>query len=492
MSDPVSSYRNTCRNAPLMLGGDPARVRGEAAVQLARSALDGVRQHRLDATTGRAAYAEGNAAMRHLPPDLQAQLAPLLSQLDTQVSDLERAGRVHQDHGAPAARQTAHAPRHAAPAAATIAAGLSPSLASHRGSELHATIQQTLFTDGPQTTRTLRALASLSPAALRETVTARVGAHAADAVLDAISGGARMQFRVRVSERAHDAITRTAQRLEDRSTGAGLDTTLAALRGPGRGPVIAQLAALGVSPARVHALVAEDASPEARHALRTLVADATRDGAETLRAFAQRYDAAHNVLDATGQLYTLLEDSVRQTRAQLGVPVDPARSALGRFIEADIAEARANQRVNDVSAFVAGVVATVALAVSGVGVAADAVAIATRGTASSFGAADHADDVGLAALAGETTREAADDARAHARIETAITVGAGIVGLGAGVLQQHRAAAALRNAYFPTTALREAAHHAAHVQASLTGGAVETAIHGAALAHRHASHGETP
>jgi len=428
MSDPISSYRTTCRNADLMLGADPSRIRGDAAMQLVRQTLDGVRQHRLDAPTARAAYAEGQAAMRQLPPDQQAQLAPLLSQLDTQVATLERTSAAQRDHSTPAAHRPAHAARAAASPAATVSAGLTAAFAGLRGTELRAEVQHSLFRDAAQTTRTLRALASLSPAALRETVTARVGTHAADEVLGAISANARMQFRARVSERACEGLQRSAARLEAASTGAGLETTLAALHGPERGPMLTQLAALGVNGDELHTLLAQPDSADARAALREHVAGSLQDGATELRGLAERYDATHNMLDETTALYGLFSTAVNQTRAQLGVPTHDAHSALGSFIADDIAAGRAQQASNDRVAMLAGLATSVLFAGVGASIALEAGVSLARGAANVAVANQRANDIEAAMRAGEATEAAASAARTHVHVETAATLAAVAVG----------------------------------------------------------------
>jgi hypothetical protein len=467
MSDPISSYRTTCRNADLMLGADPTRIRGDAALQLVRQTLDGVRQHRLDAPAARAAYAEGHAAMRQLPPDQQAQLAPLLSQLDTQVASLERSSAAQRDHSAPAAHRPAHTARTAASPAATVSAGLTAAFAGLRGTELRAEVQHSLFRDAAQTTRTLRALASLSPSALRETVTARVGAHAADELLGAISANARMQFRARVSERACEGLQRSAARLEAASSGAGLETTLAALHGPERGPMLTQLAGLGVNADEVRALLAQPDSADARGALREYVAGSLRDGAAELRGLAQRYDATHNMLDETTAVYGLFSTSVNQTRAQLGVPSDDTRSALGSFIADDIAAGRAQQASNDRVMLLAGLATSVFCAGIAAGVALEMGIGLVRGAANVGLAHQRANDIEAAMRGGEATEAAASAARAHVNVEIAATVAAVATGAAtAGGLH----------------------HHLGHA-AGLAGGGVEALTHAATSGALHSLHG---
>jgi hypothetical protein len=430
MSDPISAYRTTCRNADLMLGADPARVRGDATIQLVQQSLDGLRQHRIDAPAARAARAEGHAAMRQLPPDQQARLGPLLEQLDAQIGELEHAGRVHRDHGAPAARPAARTSQPPPSPAMTLSAGLSPDLASLRGSALDGRIQQSLFTDGPQTTRTLRALAALTPNALRDSVRARVGHDAAETVLASITRGAQLQFRARVSERACEGLLRSATRLEAACTGRGLETTLAALHGPERGPLITQLTALGVNADELHGLLARPHDPDARHALRQRVADTLRDGATELRALASRYDASHNMLDDTAAVYGLFAASATQTRAQLGVPADDARSALGSFIAADIAAGRAQQASNDRVALLAGLATSVLFSGLGAPIALEAGVSLARGAMNLGVAHQRANDAEAAMRAGEATHATADAARTHVYVDGAATLAAVAVGAG--------------------------------------------------------------
>jgi len=433
MSDPISSYRNVVRNADLMVGGDPARECGRAAMSMVEGALDGLRQGRMDEAGARRVLAEGQAALGRAPVDLQGPLAAKLSELDVATGELARARTGRTDHVAPTAQPAARATS----PAATLNAGIRPQLAALGGDSMRAQLQQSLFADRGQTTRTLGALASMSPRALSDLVTARVGAFHAPAVLEALGDVAQMQMRVRVSDRAHTTLIRGAQRLEDSSTGDGLQAALNRLRGPDAGPVVSTLVALGVDADHLASLLERQTQPPegvtaARHELALLVSDTMRGGVEQMRELAQRYDAAHNVLDSHGALYQLFPESVRQVSAQLGVPTDASRSALGSFVQQDVADAASAASRDQWIAVAATLLSAVATGGLAIGIAGGLGSGVLRSAGSVGLAYQHADEMATSAAAGEADAEAAADARTDAHVTLGLAAGATLVGIGVG------------------------------------------------------------
>ncbi len=460
MSDPVSSYRSACSNASLMVSGDATRECGRAAIRMLEAANAGLEHHSIDAPAARAALEEGDRALSasDLPDDMRDRLASQFSELNSRLDGLEAVIARRQDHVAPARSDVA---RPGATAAAsprqTISAGLHPALARMDRSMLASEIQHAMFRDRPQTTRTLSALAALSPAALRELVTERVGAFHAPAVLERIGDNAQMQMRVRVSERAQGTLMRGAQRLQDRSAGDGLQSTLNRLRGAHGAPVGATLVALGVDRNELTSLLARQVHPAdgasaARHELATLVADTMRGGAEQMRELAQRYDAAHNVLDRRGALYTLFPESVRQTSAQLGVPSDASRSALGSFVQQDVANATSAASLDNWIVLAATLASTLATGGLALGVVGTVGLSAVRSGAGIGIAYQHADEMATSAAAGDADAEAAADALTDAHVALGLAAGATLLGIvgghgadyltGAGAREAARVAAA--------------------------------------------------
>ena len=425
MSDPVSSYRNTCQLAGLMPGGDPVRECSSAAISMVQGAVDGLRQGRMEEASARRVLAEGHAAYPRTPLDMQAALAAKLGELDSGIAALARARTGRTDHVAQTARPAA---RTASPAA-LLNAGIRPQLAQLGGSDMRRQIAQSLFADRAQTTQTLRALASMGHGALRDLVTARVGAFHADAVVEALGDKVQMEMRARVSDRAYTTLTRGAQRLEDRSTGDGLQAALNQLRGAHSAPVEATLVALGVDADELQSLLARQNQPaggvaEARHELAVLVSDTMSGGATEMRELAQRYDAAHNMLDREGALFQLFPESLRQVSAQLGAPADASRSALGTFVQEDIADAASVAEVNKWIAVAAMTVSAIATGGLGIGFVGGLGSTVLRSGASVGIAYQHADEMATAAAAAETDAESADAARMHAHVNLGIAIAA--------------------------------------------------------------------
>jgi hypothetical protein len=440
MTDPVSSYRSTCRNADLMVGSSPAQTCGNAALDMVRSTNDGLRQSRLDAPTARAALAAGRSAYAagDLPQDLRPRLAAALSELESRVAGLEQASGRHDDRIAPASTRPSarHGGAQAAAPRQALSAGLQ--LGNVERGMLPSEIQHSLFADRAQTTRTLSALASMTPTALRDLVTAQVGVGHRDAVLEALGDNARMQMRVRISERAQASLVRGAERLEQRSAGAGLEAALAQLRSPQCEPVLATLEALGADADALRGLIARQSEPDARQELTSTVADTMSAGATKMRELAQRYDAAHNVLDREGALHQLFPESVRQVGAQLGMPVDASRSALGSFLREDVAAAESAKIVNDVVRILAGLASAIATGGLGGGIAVGLGGAATRGAAVVGLAYERAGEMETAAAAGETDAESAAGARTQAHVVAGITVASALVGVAAGhAVEEH-------------------------------------------------------
>jgi len=427
--------------------GSEGQERGRAAIDLVQGTLRGLDQHSMTEERAGAArvLAQDIYARFEIPPEAREQLGALLSTLEAKIGELASVRTGRTDHVAPA---TARPAARASSPAATLSAGIRPQLAELGGSAMRAQLQQSLFGNREQTTRTLSVLAAISPAALRELVTARVGAFHAPAVLEALGDVAQMQMRVRVSDRAHTVLTRGAQRLEDRSTGDGLQSTLNQLRGPHGAPVAATLVALGVDRDELTSLLARQVHPAdgataARHELVLLVADTMVGGAEQMREIAQRYDAAHNVLDAHGEMYQLFPESVRQVSAQLGVPADASRSALGSFVQQDVADAASAAQRDHRIAVVATLISAVATGGLGLGIAGGLGSAVLRSAGSVGIAYQHADEMATSAAAGEADAEAAADAQTDAHVTLGIAAAATLVGIGAGH-GSHAVAHALR------------------------------------------------
>ena len=465
MADPISSYRSACLNADLMIGSSPAQVRGSAALDLVRTTSDGLRHGNMDARTARTALTEGQRAMAagDLPGDVRTRLAPALSELESRLEALEGAAGRRADHLAPAGATTRPGHSQRTSPQQSLEAGLSPALGRVEDGLLASEVQHSLFRDRAQTTRTLATLATMSPSALRDTVAARVGAPNADRVVQAIGANTAMQVRWRAAERASRSLDQAASACERRASGPALEAYVDTLRGAGREAPFTQLRALGADPDDLRALLSRQSEPDARAELTALVSSTLRDGATQLRDQRDYFNPAHAVLDRHGEVYARFPESVRQVGAQLGVRGDlsadseATRSALGALVHADVEAARQTARTDERVQKAAFLLAAVCTPIGIGSVIAGGVSAALREAAVVGVSYERARETELSAAAGETSIEAADEARHEFESErraAVVSVAAEVVVGGA----------------LHTRELR----HAAHLASGLSGAAAPT------------------
>lgn len=431
MSDPISTYRNVCQNAALFVGGSGDAQCRSAAINMVQTAIDGLRHHTMSAADARAVIVQGELA--HATGKVP-QLAPMLSELESRVEGLEQTTARQEDHIAPArARAPRAATTHAASPQQSLAAGLPAALARVDHGMLPSEIQHSLFRDRAQTTRTLGALATMSPSALRELVETRVGRHDAGRVIEAIGANVAMQFRSRVAERAGRSLEQAASVCERRASGAGLQAVLDTLRGSHPERAAGQLIALGADAKDLGVLLLHQDDPASRADLARLVSTTMRTGAEEMRGLRAYFEPAHAVLDCHGEVYSTFPESVRQVGAQLGSRGDSttargaAQSALGSLVHADIAQAHQSAEIDEHfqrAAFFVAAVCTPA----GIGsVLAGGLAAGARETAVVGVTYQRSEDMRLASAAGELDVRSAERARGDfetARFAAALSVAA--------------------------------------------------------------------